>query len=237
MVVDVTNRIDYTRLSKQQKKEREFFASLTESFIWLRAKARSGKTATLVSIAYNLREYFNKTPILDFKPYDNFGYYEYMDVDAFIETQHLFSKLVKEGVFDGLDGKELRAAVKQETKYDLIDATIGLDEAYKNLWSRQPTKQEVLAYNSFCQTYGHYHMTVIIISPFKNQIDKDAARQVKVELNCSYDPQTMLVMAKGLDRDTLEEVRLITPIRKYGEMYNSWSPQAILQRRKIEVGI
>jgi len=237
MAVDIAKRIDFSRLTKQQKRELEFFAPLTESFIWLRSKARSGKTASLVSIAYNLREYFNKTPILDFKPYDNFGYYEYMDVDMFIETQQLFSKLVKEGVFDGLSGQDLRKAVKKETRYDLIDATIGLDEAYKNLWSRQPSKQEVLVYNSFCQTYGHYHMTVIIISPFKNQIDKDAARQVTVELNCSYDPRSMLVMAKGRDKDTLEEVRLITPIRKYGEMYNSWSPQAILSKRRIAVGV
>jgi len=237
VVVAKRDTVDFTRLSKQERRELEFFAPLTDAFIWLRGIARSGKTATSISISHNLRKYFNKTPIIDFRPYDSFGYYEFLPAYNFIEMLQSFGDLIDSGVLDGLDNVALREKVKQKLGYDLIDSTLVLDEAYKNLRSRTPSKKEVLAYTDFLQTYGHYHITVVMISPFKNQIDKDAGRQVTVELICSYDPQEMRVMAKGRDARTCEEVRLITPIKKYGEMYNSWNPQTILRKRKIEVGI
>lgn len=222
-------------LTRQERKELEFFAPMTEAFIWLRGKARSGKTASSVSIAYNLRKYFGKTPILDFKPYPAFGYYQYMGTIEFIEMLEAFGDLTEQGKLDGLDKEALKETFKRELGYDLMDSTIVLDEAYKSLRSRTPSKKVVLAYNSFLQTYGHYFITMVIISPFANMIDKDVTRQVTLPLNCSYDSRSMRVMAQGLDRNTLDVVRLITPIKKYGEMYNSWSPQAILRRRKIEV--
>ena len=122
MAVDIAKRIDFSRQTKQQKRELEFFAPLTESFIWLRGKARSGKTSSLVSIAYNLREYFNKTPILDFKPYDNFGYYEYYVREALgidITEGYVTTDLLPEEIMSGLTKLVMDIATQRKSVDDI----------------------------------------------------------------------------------------------------------------------
>lgn len=222
------------RLQKWEYKEAKFFAPLSEGVIWLRGKAGGGKTATMVDIAYKLRKYFGKMPILDFHPKPKFGPYEYMGPREFVTILEKMGDLVESGKMDGLDEDALAKLFKEELGIDLMNATIGLDEAYRYLRNRHPTKRLVLAYGDFIATWRHYHLTIIMCSPFK-QLDKLATGQVTLDMVCSYDPRTRRVMAKGRDTNTLEPVRLITPMNWCGELYESWNPLAILRRRKIEV--
>lgn len=222
------------RLQKWEYKEAKFFAPLSEGVIWLRGKAGGGKTATAVDISYKLRKYFGKTPILDFKPKDRFGYYEYMGPREFVTILEKMGDLVESGKMDGLDEDALAKLFKEELGIDLMNATIVLDEAYRYLRNRHPTKRLVLAYGDFVQTWRHYHLTIIMCSPFK-QLDKLATGQVTLDMVCSFDPRTKKVMARGRDTNTLEGVKLITPMDWCGELYDSWNPLSILQRRKIEV--
>ena len=222
------------RLQKWEYKEAKFFAPLSEGVIWLRGKAGGGKTATMVDIAYKLRKYFGKMPILDFHPKPKFGPYEYMGPREFVTILEKMGDLVESGKMDGLDEDALAKLFKEELGIDLMNATIGLDEAYRYLRNRHPTKRLVLAYGDFIATWRHYHLTIIMCSPFK-QLDKLATGQVTLDMVCSYDPRTRKVMAKGRDTNTLEGVKLITPMDWCGELYDSWNPLAILRRRKIEV--
>lgn len=222
------------RLQRWEYREAKFFAPLSEGVIWLRGKGGSGKTATMVDIAYKLRKYFGKTPILDFHPKSAFGQYEYMGPREFVAILEKMGDLVESGKIEGLDEDALAKLFKKELGTDLMNAFIGLDEAYRYLRNRHPTKRLVLAYGDFIQTWRHYHLTICMCSPFK-QLDKLATGQVTLDMVCSYDPRTRKVMAKGRDTNTLEPVRLITPMDWCGELYDSWNPLAILRRRKIEV--
>jgi len=223
-----------TRLKRWEYREAKFFAPLSEGVIWVRGKGGSGKTATMMDIAYKLRKYFGKTPILDFRPKPKFGHYEYMGPREFVAILEKMGDLVDAGKTEGLDEDALAQLFRKKLGIDLMNATIGLDEAYRYLRSRHPTKRLVLAYGDFIQTWRHYHLTIIMCSPFR-QLDKLATGQVTLDLSCSYDPRTRKVMAKGRDTNSLEEVRLITPMDWAGELFDSWNPLAILRRRKIEV--
>ena len=234
MAVATATREAPIRLQRWEYKEAKFFAPLSEGVIWLRGKAGGGKTGTMVDIAYKLRKYFGKMPILDFHPKSAFGEYQYMGPREFVTILETMGELIESGKIDGLDENALAKLFKKELGIDLMNATIGLDEAYRYLRNRHPTKRLVLAYGDFVQTWRHYHLTIIMCSPFK-QLDKLATGQVTLDMVCSFDPRTRKVMAKGRDTNTLEGVKLITPMDWAGELYDSWNPMAILRRRKIEV--
>jgi len=222
------------KLQKWEYKEAKFFAPLSEGVIWLRGRAGSGKTATSVDIAYKLRKYFGKMPILDFHPKPAFGPYEYMGPREFVDILGKMGDLVDSGATEGMTEDAIEKLFEQELNIHLMNATIVLDEAYRYLRNRHPTKRLVLAYGDFIQTWRHYHLTVIMCSPGQ-EIDKRAVGQTTLELNCSYDSRANKVMAKGRDKNTFETVKLITPMDWCGELYDSWNPLAILRRRKIEV--
>jgi len=222
------------RLQKWEYREAKFFAPLSEGVIWLRGKGGSGKTATAVDIAYKLRKYFGKMPILDFRPKPAFGEYEYMGPREFVEILEKMGDLVDSGTMEGVDENTVAKMFEKQLGIHLMNATIVLDEAYRYLRNRHPTKRLVLAYGDFIQTWRHYHLTVIMCSP-GHEIDKRALNQLSLELVCAYNPRTRKVMAKGRDRNSMEGVRLITPMDWCGNLYDSWNPLAILRRRKIEV--
>jgi len=223
-----------TRLERWEYREAKFFAPLSEGVIWLRGKGGSGKTATAVDIAYKLRKYFGKMPILDFYPKPKFGPYEYMGPREFVAILEKMGDLVDTGTTEGMDENAIAKTFEEQLGIHLMNATIVLDEAYRYLRNRHPTKRLVLAYGDFIQTWRHYHLTIIMCSP-GHEIDKRALNQLSVELVCAYDPRTKRVMAKGRDKNTMESVKLITPMDWAGELYDSWNPLAILRRRKIEV--
>ena len=222
------------RLQRWEYKEAKFFAPLSEGVIWLRGKAGSGKTATAVDIAYKLRKYFGKMPILDFHPKPAFGEYEYMGPREFVAMLEKMGDLLESGNMEGMDENALEKMFAEHLNIHLLNATIVLDEAYRYLRNRHPTKRLVLAYGDFIQTWRHYHLTVIMCSP-GHEIDKRAVGQTTLELSCAFDKRSGKVMAKGRDNNTMEGVKLITPMSWCGELYDSWNPLAILRRRKIEV--
>ena len=234
MGVSTIDRPNTEQLTRQEVRELRFFAMLSEGVIWLRGKGGSGKTGTAISLSHNLRKYFSKMPILDFRPKPEFGPYEYMGPREFVAMLEKMGDLTDDGKLDGLDAEALGKIFEQELGIHLMNATIVLDEAYRYLRNRHPTKRLVLAYGDFIQTWRHYHLTIIMCSP-GHEIDKRALNQLTLEMVCSYDPRTMRVLAKGRDRNTMERVGIITPMKKYGLMYDSWNPLAILRRRKIEV--
>ena len=234
MVVATATQEAPVRLKRWEYREAKFFAPMSEGVIWLRGKAGSGKTATMVDIAYKLRKYFGKMPILDFHPKSKFGPYEYMGPREFVAMLEKMGDLVESGEIEGMGEDALAKLFKEHLGIDLINATVGLDEAYRYLRNRHPTKRLVLAYGDFIQTWRHYHLTIIMCSP-GHEIDKRAVGQTTLELSCAYDRRSSKVMAKGRDKNTMEGVKLITPMDWCGELYDSWNPLAILRRRKIEV--
>lgn len=213
----------------------KFFAPLTETVIWLYGKADAGKTITLVSISHNLRELYGKMPILDFHPKEEFGPYEYMGPQELINALEKIGDMIDSKVLvDTMNEETIGKILEKELGIHLMNATIGIDEAYRDLRKRHSHKRLTIAYEDFLQIYKHYHLTIIMCSP-GHDIGFRATDQVILPMVCSFDPRTMRVLARGRDRNTLERVSIITPVNKYGRMYNRWNPVAVLRKRKIEI--
>lgn len=231
MAVDTLER----NLTRQERREIKFYAPLCEKVIHLHGPASSGKSITLLSTAYMLRELFGKMPILDFHPRSEFGPYEYMGPRELVAALEKLGDMIEEGrLRDTMDEEAIGRLLEQELGIHLMNATVGIDEAYRNLRKRHSGKKLVIAYEDFLQIYVHYHLAIIMCSP-GNDLGFRAMDQVKLSLTCSYDTRTMRVQAKGRDKDTLEKVTIITPVSKYGQMYNRWNPVAVLRGRKIEI--
>lgn len=222
-------------LTRQEIKELKFYAPLCEKLIWLRGKADSGKTITMLSTAWKLRELFGKMPIMDFRPRDEFGPYEYMGArELVVALEKIGDMIDTKKLIDTMDEETIGKILEEELGIHLMNATVCIDEAYRNIRRRYSNKKLTVAYEDFLQIYKHYHLAVIMCSP-GDDIGWRAVDQVALNLVCSYDPQTMRVQARGRDKDTLERVTIITPVSKYGQMYNRWNPVAVLRGRKIEI--
>lgn len=231
MAVDTLDRV----LTKRERNLIKFYAPLCEKLIHLHGAADGGKTITLLSTAYMLRELFGKMPILDFRPRDEFGPYEYMGARELIAALEKLGDMIEDGrLLDTMDEETIGKIIEQELNIHLMNATVCIDEAYRNLRRRHSSKRLVVAYEDFLQIYKHYHLAVIMCSP-GNDLGFRTMDQVKLSLVCSYDSRTMRVQARGRDKDTLERVTIITPVSKYGAMYNRWNPVAVLRGRKIEI--
>lgn len=223
-------------LTRQEIREIKFYAPLCEKVIHVHGPADTGKTITAVSTAYKLRELFGKMPILDFKPKPAFGSYEYMGPRELVAALEKMGDMIDSGrLLDTMDEETIGKLLEQELKIHLMNATVVIDEAYRSIRKRHSGAKLVIAYEDFLQIYKHYHLAIILCSP-GNDLGFRAMDQVKLSLVCSYDPRTMRVQAKGRDKDTLEKVTIITPVNKYGAMYNRWNPVAVLRGRRIEIG-
>jgi len=214
-------------------REIKFFEQMAEGLIWLRGPGRSGKTGTAMNIAWKLRKYFGKTPVLDFHPKDAFGPHHYVGPREFVALMGKMGDLVDKGNIEGMASEKVKALIEGELGFPLDNSTWLLDEAYRYLRNRHPSSKLVLAYGDFIATWGHYHLTVILCSPGL-EIDKRVVHdQLPIELNCQYNGEK--VMARGRNAQTCRPVRLITPMEWAGQLYDSWNAMAILRSKKIEV--
>ena len=231
MAVDTLER----NLTRQERREIKFYAPLCEKVIHLHGPADCGKTISALSTAYKLRELFGKMPILDFRPKDEFGPYEYMGPRELVTALQKMGDMIDSGrLLDTMDEETIGHLLEQELGIHLMNATVVIDEAYRNIRKRHSSAKLVIAYEDFLQIYKHYHLAIILCSP-GDDLGFRAMEQVKLSLTCSYDTRTMRVQARGRDKDTLEKVTIITPVSKYGQMYNRWNPVAVLRGREIEI--
>lgn len=235
MAVATIDRLNTGQVTRQEAKLLKFFAPLTETVIWLYGKADAGKTITAVSVSHSLREFYGKMPILDFHPRDAYGPYEYMGPRELVTALEKIGDMIDSGaLIDTMDEETIGGILEKELGIHLLNATIVLDEAYRVLRKRHSGKRLILVHEDLLQIYKHYHLTIIMCSP-GHDIGFRAVDQVILPMVCSFDPRTMRVLARGRDRNTLERVSIITPVSKYGPMYNRWNPVAVLRGRKIEV--
>ena len=214
-------------------REIAFFAQMAKGVIWLRGPGRSGKTGTAMNIAWKLRKYFNKMPILDFHPKDAFGSHHYVGPREFVKLMGKMGDLVDKGNIEGMASDQVKALIEAELGFPLENSTWVLDEAYRYLRNRHPSSKLVLAYGDFIATWGHYHLTIILCSPGL-ELDKRVVKdQLPIELNCQFNGEK--VLARGRNAETCRAVKLITPMDWAGQLYDSENAMAILRSEKIEV--
>jgi len=240
MFVDATGR----KLRPHQVREKKLLANFTTGVVFLHGPGGSGKTMAANTIAYKLREYFGKPPILDYHPMPRFGPYTYMGSNEIVEELSHITDLTGDG---GESSKKKRkdtghisedmantARAALGIKFD--NASIVWDEGYRYGDRRRPHDNLVLTYGYYLQQWRHYSSTVFVCTPELNQIDRKRwLNQMTVELRCSSnvivsasgirgpaDPNEWMVHLEGMTRQA-EPLEWDIPILMYGKLYDSWA--------------
>lgn len=164
---------------KNLAKLRQLIGYLVNQIVFLEGKKGKGKSLGAVGITKNMKELFNKPVVVigtKMGLNENFGDYTYLDEKQFIAELEKVSAVSKDTTDTDL-GEAVDAALKK-LGVDIMNAILIFDEAYKFFDARTPSDKLVRVFGYFVAQSRHYNITMILIAPNRDMIDKRVRRQI-----------------------------------------------------------
>lgn len=207
------------------RKTEDVMSRLLETCVMIMGKKGRGKTLSAVSIAYTLREAYQRQVVIvgakaGLKP--AFGPSQYMDERAFRDELERMTVAASEE-----ENAQQVASSFEKYGVSLLGATVIFDEARKLLNSRRAADKLVQLVGDYVMQSRHYHNTIIILAPGEDEIDKRVVRQVDWKGRCFHNKYSHICHVKltqGLETLNLDidgtDSSMHVP---FYDMYDSWT--------------
>lgn len=186
------------KLAKNQATLRGILIRLLDQIFFIEGKKGKGKTIATVAICHDLREMFGKPVIIvgtKMGLTEKFGPFTFLSEKQFIAELDKIAKISK-STPDGEAESAIVTALKAMGVL-IMNATIIFDEAYKLFESRGGGADKLVRlFGYFVAQSRHYHLTIGVIAPHRDMVDKRVRRQIdfygRASTTCKSipDPQT-----------------------------------------------
>lgn len=160
-------------------KLKQLLLFLINQVVFLEGKKGKGKTLAATAIIKNLKDHFGKPVVVIGSKMglnENFGEYTFLDEKDFVGELDKIATISKDTPED-----VVQDVVEQALKrlgVQITDVTLVFDEAYKLFDARTPSDKLVRVFGYFVAQSRHYGVTIVIIAPNRDMIDKRVRRQI-----------------------------------------------------------
>ncbi|KKL56721.1 hypothetical protein LCGC14_2242610, partial [marine sediment metagenome] len=209
------------RLLKIRYKQAEHLQKMIRSVSLLEGKKGRGKTIAAVSICYNLKEFFDIPTVCIGSSMDlvksEYGNYQFLDDKEFINE---LSKLTSVG--KSTEDSEIGGAIEETLKtmgVTVTNACLVFDEAYKFFDARTPSDKLVRVFGYFVAQSRHYKCTILLLSPYRDMIDKRVRRQIDYYGRCFTNQKTHYTTVRMSGGMESWRFKIFGP--NYWEMYDT----------------
>ncbi len=158
---------------------RQLISNLLNQVILLEGKKGKGKTIAGVGIIQALRDLFGRPVVIIGSKMgltEEFGDFTYLDERKFIDELDKIASLSKSSSEDEVSSTVETAL--ENLGINIMNATLVFDEAYKLFDARTPSDKLVRVFGYFVAQSRHYGITIILMSPNRDMIDKRVRRQI-----------------------------------------------------------
>jgi len=211
----------------EKEKREDSLARLVEQATLIEGKKGRGKSLIALSIAWWLRELFNRPVItvgskMGLKP--SFGPHKVMSEMDFRNELNQLSVVANEE-----DNAENVAKAFEKYGISILYSTLVFDEAYKLFNSRTPMDKLVQLFGMFVAQSRHYHVTILLLTPDRSMVD---GKRVRPQMDWNgrvyhnkYTNKARLRLISGIETMTLEVDGLNDPDpdNPFYYMYDSWA--------------
>jgi len=229
----------WARQQRNLGKLKQLLSYLLNSIVFLEGKKGKGKTLAATAIIHQLRELFGKPVVVIGTKMGlnaNFGPFVFLDEKQFINELDKISTISKNSPDSEVENAVHTAL--QNLGVDIMNATLVFDEAYKLFDARTPSDKLVRVFGYFVAQSRHYNITIILIAPNRDMIDKRVRRQIdwfgRVSTTCKSlpNPETgrpMCVRPRCPHRTTVRFVGGIDKFKftiygpNYWDKYDTWA--------------
>lgn len=137
------------------------FELVNYAVIVVSGQKRSGKSLLLTKMGQWLRDWFGKGVTMNFRPKDEFGEYDYLTEQTFIEEWVKLTELA-----DRQDANQLINELTKLTQFSkFYNRFIAIDEARKWVWRRKPTARLLGYCGELVDLSGHNHLVIAFACP------------------------------------------------------------------------
>jgi len=162
--------------------------------IWLiTGPPGSGKDAIANMVAFKMKYYFGKTPLLDYKPCEPFGYYEFFDTRLLVDEVQKMAKAAKVGLHDSRNENEEAEFIEDYAKKWALDnrkllrnSTLVLNEFPRYMEKRHPNKPITIMLSHLFTIWRHLGILVIGIATKPDYLDQRAFKELSMEVRCTW---------------------------------------------------
>ncbi len=221
-------------------KMRQLLSNLLNQIVLLEGKKGRGKSLAGTAITHNLRELFGKPVVIVGTKVglneERFGPFKFLNEREFIDQLDQISAIADTDE-EGKAETNVERALKT-MGIDIMNSTIVFDEAIKLFDARTPSDKLVRLFGYFVAQARHYNITIVIMIPNRDNLDKRVRRQIdwfgRCTTTCRSIPdentgapkcirkgcphRTTVRFVGGLERF---KIRINGP--DYWPMYNTWS--------------
>lgn len=191
---EILDRVQYLPLSMEE----ELLVQFVEKFTAVWGRKGTGKTMISVSICHGLKENFGIKTVSDVELTEKFGDYTYINIDRFIDQIRFINELTKgqsETIAKNALTKQISNGMVDSNGVSLMSSIEGaaliLDEAYNYLDARESQSRLVKLVGHWISQMRHYRVSLFLITPHLDMIDKRARRQIDISGECYTDPMHM----------------------------------------------
>ena len=228
------------QLAQKESKTRRKLELLIEAATLLTGKKGRGKTLSAVAISYNLRELYNiPTVCVGSKmglKYDVYGPAAEIDERALINELEKITDIVR------APDTELEQALDKvlaDMGVSIYGALVAVDEAYKLLESRTPSDKMVRLFGYLISQMRHYNLTLMLMAPHPDMIDKRVRRQLDFTGRCFMNKrkQRCVVWFTGSGYTWRFRVNNADPLGLRPNYYDMYETKALLgfRQKHLEV--
>lgn len=167
--------------------------------IWLILGAvGSGKGALINSTAFKCKFFFGRTPILDYKPTEAFGYYELFNTQRFVSMLEEMSMVAKGEVQAEVkrtrDG-EIQSKLLEDLSHEWFEtkgkvmfqhSVLVLDEFKRYMDRRRPHRPIGLVLGDLFTIWRHLDILILCATTYREYIDRRAFREMTTEARCIW---------------------------------------------------
>jgi SpoVK/Ycf46/Vps4 family AAA+-type ATPase len=214
--------IEQVKYLKLQQKQAEVLGSLVRQITLLEGKKGRGKTLAGVAIAYKLKELFDLPTVCvgtSLELNENYGEHVFIDEKEFVNQLDALTTISKR-TSDEMVGNSVEQALRK-MGVDIANSVLIFDEAYKLFDSRTPSDKLVRIFGYFISQARHYKVTVILMCPSRDMLDKRIRRQIDVFGRCFTNKRTGVTMVRLAGGLETRRLNIYGPT--YWKMYNTYS--------------
>lgn len=160
--------------------------------------AGSGKGVLLNMVAYKMKTYFGRTPILDYPPAKLFGYYEFINDEVFVNKLESMNEMI-----EGEIHAELKRTKGGETSSRLIEqaseeflktqgktffqhCVLVLDEYKRYRDKRHPHNPMNMLLSNIDVFWRHLDMLMLCATTDRTYLDARAFKDMSAEVRCTW---------------------------------------------------
>lgn len=234
-------------------KKKQLLVNLVNQVTLLEGKKGKGKTLAAVAIVKSVRELYDKPVVIIGSKMgltEEFGDYTFLDEKQFVNELDSVAKISKSTPDEAVQGAVEKAL--RNLGVNIYNAVLVFDEAYKLFDARTPSDKLVRVFGYFVAQSRHYGITIVLISPHRDMIDKRVRRQADWYGRCSTtckslpDPETgkpVCVRPQCPHRTTVRFIGGATRFKlsmygpDYWPLYDTWSLVGFRQSHLNKINI